>query len=275
MDAHAPIALYDSGLGGLSVVREVFARLPGEAVTYFGDTARVPYGPRPAAEILAFNREILDLLVGAGAKLVVIACNTSSALALPALRADCPVPLIGLIDAGAEAAVAAARGGEIGVLATEATVRSGAYGRAVAALAPGARVRELACPTLVPLVESGAWTGEGARAIVAAALAPFVEAPPAALVLGCTHYPHLAPLIQALLPGVALVDPAAGVVARAAAILSAQGLRAPADARPTHRFLVSGDPEPFGASARALLPGAVAQVHRVPVAAPLAPLGQA
>src|SRR3989338_8545626 len=103
VDAHAPIALYDSGLGGLSVVREGFARLPGEAVTYFGDTARAPYGPRPAAEILAFTREILDLLVGAGAKLVVIACNTSSALALPALRADCPVPLIGLIDAGAEA----------------------------------------------------------------------------------------------------------------------------------------------------------------------------
>src|SRR5687767_2503523 len=101
---------------------------------YFGDTARVPYGPRGASEILAFNREILGILVANGAKLVVIACNTSSALALPVLRVDCPVPLLGLIDAGAEAAVAAARGGAIGVIATQATVRSGAYGRAIATL---------------------------------------------------------------------------------------------------------------------------------------------
>lgn len=271
MDAHAPIALYDSGLGGLTVVREVLARLPGESVTYFGDTARVPYGPRSAAEILAFNREILAILVAAGAKLVVIACNTSSALALPELRGECPVPLLGLIDAGAEAAVAAARGGEIGVIATQATVRSGAYGRAVAAIAGSAVVREVACPTLVPLVESGGWTGEAARAIVAEALAPFLAAPPAALVLGCTHYPHLAPLIRELLPGVALVDPAAGVVARASAILAAQGLLAPTDARPSHRFLVSGDPEPFFNSARALLPGVVDQVQQVPLAAAIAP----
>lgn len=259
----APLALYDSGLGGLSVVRQVLARLPGESVVYFGDTARVPYGPRPAAEILAFNREILAILLAGGAKLAVIACNTSSAIALEALRPGCPVPLLGLIDAGAEAALTAARGGAIGVIATEATVRSGAYGRAVRDAAPNARVQEVACPGLVPLVERGAWSGPEAIATVAAALAPFQADPPAALILGCTHYPHLAPVIRALLPGVALVDPAEGVVVRVAAILAAQGLAAPMGHRPSHRFLVSGDPEPFFHAARALLPGAVDGVQQV------------
>lgn len=272
VNAHAPLALYDSGLGGLSVVRQVLARLPGEAVVYFGDTARVPYGPRPAAEILAFNREILGILVAAGAKAAVIACNTSSAIALEALRPGCPIPLLGLIDAGAAAAVRAARGGAVGVIATEATVRSGAYGRAVRAIAPGTPVLEVACPALVPLVERGAWSGPEAIATVAAALAPFQADPPAALIMGCTHYPHLAPVIRALLPGVALVDPAEGVVDLLADLLAARDMAAPTGDRPGHRFLVSGDPEPFFHAARALLPGAVESVQQVPLG--LAPLAR-
>jgi glutamate racemase len=255
-----PLGLYDSGIGGLSVVREVFAQLPGEAVLYFGDTARVPYGPRPAEEIVAFNREIVRMLVAGGAKLIVIACNTSSALALDVVRAECPVPVVGLIEPGARAAVQAAgfRQGGVAVIATEGTVRSGAYGRAIRALSPGMAVRELACPAFVPLVEAGRWDGPEAEAAVREALAPLLAAPPAALVLGCTHYPHLAPVIARVLgPGVALVNPAAMAVAEAAALLSGAGT-----GKGPHRFLVSGDPEPFYKLAAGMLPGAVTQVEQ-------------
>jgi glutamate racemase len=254
-----PVGLYDSGIGGLSVVREVFRQLPHESVLYFGDTARVPYGARSEAEIIAFNREIVDMLVAAGAKLLLIACNTSSAIALPLLRATCPVPIIGLIGPGAEAAHAAGR--RIGVIATQGTVRNGAYGRALRELDAAHDVREVACPGLVPLVESGRWQGPEAEAVVAEAIAPFLADPPDALVLGCTHYPHLAPIIQAMLPGVTLVDPAARSVAAAAEALG--DTRQLSLAPPTHRFLVSGDPEPFYQLASQLFPGAVAQVEQV------------
>jgi glutamate racemase len=254
-----PIGLYDSGIGGLSVVREVFRQLPEESVLYVGDTARVPYGSRSEAEILAFNREIVDWLLEAGAKLIVIACNTSSAMALPMLRASCPVPVIGLIGPGAQTARAAGR--RVGVIATQGTVRSGAYGHAIRAIDPGAVVREVACPSLVPLVEGGRWDGPEAVAVVREAIAPFLADPPDCLVLGCTHYPLLAPLIRQLLPGVTLVDPAARAVAEAAAALPAVG---PATGgRPQHRFFVSGDPEPFHGLATRLFPGTIDQVERV------------
>lgn len=254
-----PIGLYDSGVGGLSVVKEVFRQLPAESVHYIGDTARVPYGSRSEAEILAFNREIVEVLVASGVKLIVIACNTSSAMALPMLRASCPVPVIGLIGPGAEAAQLV--GGPIGVIATQGTVRSGAYGHALRALDADAVVRELACPSLVPLVESGRWEGPEARAIVAEAIAPFIEAPPAGLVLGCTHYPHLAPLMRELLPGVTLVDPAARAVAEAARVLRSEGLEA--QGAPSHRFMVTGDPTHFQGLADRLFPGCTERVTRL------------
>jgi glutamate racemase len=269
MPATSPIALYDSGLGGLSVLRALAARLPAESLLYFGDTARVPYGPRPATEILAFNEEIAGLLVAAGAKALVVACNTSSAIAVPELGPRCSVPMLGLIEAGAEAALAAAGGREIAVIATQATVRSGAYGRAIAALRPGPPVRELACPTLVPLVEAGTWSGPDAEAAVREALAPLSTAPPAALVLGCTHYPHLAEAIRAVLPGVALVDPAQRVAELLASRLAALDALAPEGPPPEHRIWVSGEPEAFMASARRLLPGLTAQARHVPVVLPV------
>lgn len=251
-----PIGLYDSGIGGLSVVREVFRQLPGESVLYFGDTARVPYGPRPASEILAFNREIVGLLQAAGARLLVVACNTSSALALPQIQSEFDLPIVGLIGPGAEAAVA--RGRRIGVIATEGTVRSGAYGKAIRALAPDATVREVACAPLVPLVESGRWDGPEAEAIVRASLAPFLAEPPDCLVLGCTHYPLLASLIQRVLgPGVALVDPASRAVEAAARLLGPR-----ATGTPAHRFLVSGEPTPFYELAARLFPGVIPAVEQ-------------
>ncbi|HEY9722956.1 MAG TPA: glutamate racemase [Oscillatoriaceae cyanobacterium] len=260
----APIGLYDSGIGGLSVVREVFRQLPGESVLYFGDTARVPYGPRPASEILAFNREIVGLLQAAGARLIVVACNTSSALALPSLVGELSVPIVGLIGPGAEAAVA--RGRRIGVIATEGTVRSGAYGKAIRALAPDAEVREVACPPLVPLVESGRWDGPEAEAVVRVCLAPFLADLPDCLVLGCTHYPLLAPLIQRVLGSrVALVDPAARAIEVAARLLGPR-----ATGTPSHRFMVSGEPTPFYESAARLFPGVIASVEQAPLPLALA-----
>jgi glutamate racemase len=254
-----PIGLYDSGIGGLSVVREVFRQLPHESVHYIGDTARVPYGSRSEAEILAFNREIVDELLAGGVKLIVIACNTSSAMALPMLRASCPVPVIGLIGPGAEAAHAAGR--RIGVIATQGTVRSGAYGHAIRALDADADVREVACPSLVPLVEGGRWDGPEAIAVVRGAIAPFIQAPPEGLVLGCTHYPHLAPLIRDMLPGVTLVDPASRAVAEAARVLREHGLAA--TGTPSHHFAVTGDPAHFQVLADRLFPGCTERVTQV------------
>jgi glutamate racemase len=256
-----PIGLYDSGIGGLSVVREIFRQLPNSPVIYFGDTARVPYGPRPADEILAFNREIARGLVQAGARTLVIACNTSSAIALRILRKEFSVPIVGLIEPGAHAAVAALgdRTGGIAVIATEGTVMNGAYGRAIKALRPTTSVRELACPDLVPLVESGAWDGPDALAIVLRSLAPLLANPPSVLVLGCTHYPHLAPIISRLFgPAVTLVNPALGAAHEAARVHYASSGQ-----RPSHRFMVSGHPESFYQLATKLLPGAIEQVEQV------------
>lgn len=261
-----PIALYDSGLGGLTVFRALAARMPREALLYFGDTARVPYGPRPPEEILAFSEEIVGLLLAAGAKAIVVACNTSSAIALPALRIRVPVPMFGLIDAGAAAAVAAAPNGPIAVIATEATVRNGAYGRAIAERAPQAAVTELACPALVPLVESGTWSGRTARETVASALAPLRTSPPEALVLGCTHYPHLAAAIAEVLPDTTLVDPARGLAEAVERELGAEEALCLDEQPPTHRLWVSGDPEAFAIRAARLMPGLVASVERVGVA---------
>lgn len=269
MDAQRPIGLYDSGIGGLSVVREVLSQLPHESVLYFGDTARVPYGPRSEEEIVAFNREIIAMQLRAGVKLILIACNTSSALALPVIQAECPVPILGLIRPGAEAAVAAGR--RVGVIATEGTVRSGAYGRTMRRLQTGVSVQEVACPNLVPLIETGCWEGPEAEAVVREALAPFLAAAPDCLVLGCTHYPHLAPMIARLLPEVTLVNPAARAVAAAAQALADHGMLA--SGQPTHRFQVSGDPLPFFKLATQLFPGVIEQVEQVqpPLSAAVTP----
>lgn len=263
MTLPSPIALYDSGLGGLSVLRVLTARLPGETFLYFGDTARVPYGPRPAAEIVAFNLQIADWLVAEGAKCLVVACNTSSALALTRLENEVSVPIVGLIQAGAEAVVDAAPDGPIGLIATQATVASGAYQRAIAARAPSAPVLAQACPALVPLVESGAWAGPEAHEALRDCLAPFLATPPRALLLGCTHYPHLAPLIASWLPGVPLIDPAIRLADHVESVLSTRGIGACRPAVPPLRVTVSGDAQRFRAEAERLIPGLVSEVERV------------
>lgn len=241
-----PIGIFDSGLGGLTVARAILDRLPNERLIYFGDTARLPYGPKSPDTVRRYSREIGGFLEREGVKAVVVACNTATAHGLAALRNELTVPVIGVIDPGARAAVGASATGSIGVLGTAGTVRSGAYERAIRELSPRARIVSQACPLFVPLVEEG-WTDHAATRLVAAEyLAPLVGAGVDAVVLGCTHYPHLKALIADVAgPRVQLVDSARETAAELARVLRDQRIEAEAGAVPFHRFIASDDPAQF------------------------------
>ena len=254
MTVHAPIGVFDSGIGGLTVVRELRRQLPAEDILYFGDTARVPYGPKSPETVQRYSREIVSFLLTRGVKAIVVACNTATAHALPLLQAELSVPAIGVVSPGARAAVRAAGPGGIGVIGTTGTVRSGAYERAIAALAPHANVSARACPLFVPFVEEG-WTDHPATRLVAEEyLAPFRAEGVGTLVLGCTHYPLLKPLIADVLGSdVALIDSAHETAAETATVLRAAQLSAPVDRRGTAHFVVSDAAEQFARTARHFL----------------------
>lgn len=266
--AGGPIGVFDSGLGGLTVAQEIWRRLPGEDVLYVGDTARVPYGGRSAEEIRRFNREIIGFLLAQGAKLVVFACNTSSALAFSVMQQEFAIPMVEVITPGAKAAAAASRNGRIGLLATEATVRSGAYVQAVLAERPEAQITAVPCPRLVPLVEGGqARSAEAGRA-VAGYLAPVREAGADTVILGCTHYPFLAHhLREQLGEWVPLVDPAVETVRRVGVLLGELGLRHAGD-RQGDRFFTSGEPALFRRLAGELTGRALSPVEQVEFSSP-------
>ncbi|MDE3129365.1 MAG: glutamate racemase [Gemmatimonadota bacterium] len=242
----APIGVFDSGIGGLTVVHELMRQLPHESIVYFGDTARVPYGNKGPETVQRYSREIADFLESRGVKAIVVACNTATAHALPALRAERRVPVIGVVEPGARAAVAAAGSGPIGVIGTAGTSRSGAYDRAIHALSPAAQVVARGCPLFVPLVEEG-WTDHAAARLVAGEyLAPIRAARVETLVLGCTHYPLLKPLLHEVLgPGVSLIDSAEETAAETARVLAERGLAAPPDATPTYQYVCSDEPSRF------------------------------
>jgi len=241
-----PIGIFDSGLGGLTVVRAVRRRLPAEAIVYFGDTARVPYGIKSARTVTRFAAEACGLLTRYDPKCIVAACNTASATALPALAERLDVPVHGVIEPGVAQALATCPAGPIGVIATEATVASGAYRLALERRAPGVRVLQRACPLLVPLVEEGRSPDDPiVGAVLAEYLAPLAEARIGALVLGCTHYPLLKPAIAAVLgPDVPLVDSAEAVAEQVADRLATDGRLATGDAG-GWRFFVSDNPDRF------------------------------
>lgn len=203
-----PIAVFDSGLGGLSVVRHLRQQLPGQDIVYFGDTARVPYGTKSRQTVVNFSLDLARFLFQFDPRLLVVACNTASALALPELAAESPVPVLGVVEPGAAAAAQAAGNGVIAVLGTEATINSGAYPAAIRALSPGATVLAIACPLFVPLVEEGRGADDPLTQLaVREYLAPLAEQPVRAVVLGCTHYPLLRDAIAAHLgPGVTIID---------------------------------------------------------------------
>ena len=196
MDRNLPIGIFDSGVGGLTVYKALHERLPNERFVYLGDTARVPYGTKSLATVERYAVENSKFLEAHGIKLLVVACNTASALALPAIRKAIKVPVIGVIEPGSRAAVEIAQDKRIGVIATEATVQSHAYAKAIAAMGANGEVIERACPLFVPLAEEG-WAGSDvARTVARDYLKDFTDKPPVALVLGCTHYPILREVIS-------------------------------------------------------------------------------
>ena len=242
----SPIGIFDSGIGGLTVARAVYERLPAESTVYFGDTARVPYGPKSPETVRRYSLEILDWLVHQGVKAVVVACNTSTAHALETLQQHSPVPVIGVIEPGAQAAAAASGSGPIGVIGTAGTIASNAYARAIQRVRAGARVEQRPCPLFVPLVEEGWFEHPAAELIARDYLEPLRQAGVDTLVLGCTHYPLLKPLLQQVMgPHVRLIDSGEETAGAVARTLAAESLAAPAGTTATHRFAVSDDEARF------------------------------
>lgn len=237
------IAIFDSGVGGLTVLRELYRQLPNESIIYFADTARLPYGTRSPEEILQFVREIITWAVAQDVKMVLMACNTSSALALETVRSEFDVPILGVILPGARAAIS--QGERIGVIATPATAASNAYRQAIQEINGAVQVWQIGCPAFVPLIEQNRIHDPCTLEVAREYLAPLLEQRIDTLIYGCTHYPHLAPVLRSLLPAsVKLVDPAVHLVESVAQELELLGLRNSDPPRPT-RFCVSGCAQQF------------------------------
>lgn len=224
IDPGSPIGVFDSGIGGLTVVAALRRTLPCEKILYLGDTARVPYGGKSPETVTRYSKEISDILVAEGAKMIVVACNTASALAVASLSLSYPVPLVGVIEPGAAAAVLATRNGRVGVIATRATIGSDAYGKAIRALNPDVCVTAVACPLLVPLIEEGLLDDEITRTMLRRYLEPLLKAGIDTLVLGCTHYPLLKRVIARICgKQVTLVDSAENCALAVRALLTPSG----------------------------------------------------
>jgi glutamate racemase len=250
-----PIGVFDSGFGGLTVARALFDLSPSERIVYLGDTARYPYGPRPAAEVRSFALEIARYLVDVeDVKMVVVACNTASSVALDDLRATIAVPVVGVLEPGLRSALRATRSGEVGVIGTVGTISSGAYQRLAASFAGEAQVHCLACPGFVEFVERGEISSDQVHVLAERLLSPLIDRGVDTLLLGCTHYPFLARTIADVMgPEVVLVSPAEETAFDIRSILARTGIDRTSSARPEHRFLSSGDVVQFAATGRTLL----------------------
>jgi len=249
--AESPIGIFDSGVGGLSVLRAVRAQMPDEAVIYFGDQAHVPYGPRPLDEVRAFSEEITRFLLANDAKLIVVACNSASAAALPTLRATFPgVPFVGM-EPAVKPAVELTRSGVVGVLATPATFQSALYASVIERFAQGVTVLQHTCPGLVAQIEQGALEAAETESILMEALLPMLAQGIDTVVLGCTHYPFVIPLIERIVgPKVRVIDPAPAVARQVGRLLAARGLRRPTRENAALTYYTSAAAE----SLRSLLP---------------------
>ncbi|CAD5960053.1 glutamate racemase [Planktothrix agardhii 1806] len=237
------IAIFDSGVGGLTVLRELYRQLPNESVLYFGDTAHLPYGTRSKEEILQFVRPIILWAMQQDAKMVLMACNTSSALALETVQDEFDIPMLGLILPGAQASVR--QGKRIGVIATPATAASNAYRYAIQETDPSVQVWQVGCPEFVPLIEQNRIHDPYTYQVAREYLTPLIQQQIDTLIYGCTHYPHLAPVLRSILPAqVQLIDPAVSLVKATVKELELLGMRNTQPPKPT-RFCVSGCPQQF------------------------------
>ena len=253
-DRRRPIGVFDSGVGGLTVLHELLVALPHEDFLYLGDTARFPYGERTETELREFAGEIAEELVAQGAKLLVVACNSATAAALPELQARFDdrgaesIDVLGVVVPESQAAVVATHNGRVGLLATPATVASGAYDRAVEAADPHVHLVKVACPDLAPIIQGGFPFDEAVMQTVREYCGPLREARVDTVILGCTHYPLVRPMLQRMLgPRVTLISPGAAIARRVECALEARGLGSPNEGEGAYGFLCTGDPEAFRA----------------------------
>jgi glutamate racemase len=278
VSAHAelPVAVFDSGVGGLTVLHELLVSLPAEDYLYLGDTARLPYGNRTPEELSAFSIEITDHLLEQGAKLIVVACNSASAAALDSVeghlaRRGCDVDVIGVLLPAAQLAVAASRSGRIGLLATPATVASGAYERTIRAADPHVLIESVACPDLASVIEAGFPFDEDLVEAVRGYCAPLIEAEVDTVILGCTHFPLIAPMLQRTLGrGVSLVSSGPGVARSVERALAARQLLNPRRGVGSYRFRCTGAVESFHALGTRFLQMPLGEVTHVELSTRLA-----
>jgi glutamate racemase len=247
-DRTLPVAVFDSGVGGLTVLHECLVSLPHEDFLYLGDTARFPYGDRSPEELLGFARELAGLLLARGAKLLVVACNSATAAALPALRRELErrVPVVGVVRPESRLAAAATRNGRVGLIATPATVASGAYGRALADAAPHAELHAVASAELAPLIQEGGEVDHRTLACVEGVCRPLKRAGVDTVILGCTHYPLVRPVLQRELGrGVVIVSSGEAIAGEVESRLRATGVENDPGRRGEYRFLATGDQTEF------------------------------
>jgi glutamate racemase len=270
-DRSLPVAVFDSGVGGLTVLHECLVSLPHEDFVYLGDTARFPYGDRTPDELLAFSHELAGILLARGAKLLVVACNSATSAALPALRAELEgrLPVVGVVTPESRLAAAATRNRRVGLIATPATVSSGAYARALAEEAPEAELHAVASAELAPLIQEGGEVDHRTLACVEGACRPLKQAGVDTVILGCTHYPLVRPVLQRELGrGVTMVSSGEAIAAEVEARLRAAGVENDEARRGTYRFLASGDPEAFRRAGTRFLQLPIGEVEHVDVGGP-------
>lgn len=249
--SNQPIGIFDSGVGGLTVMSELIRQLPQENIVYFGDNLHVPYGPRDLSEVRSFVFEIIAYLQSQNVKLVIIACNTATAAGLLAAQRHFSLPIIGVIEPSARGAVMATKNRHIGVIGTQGTVASGAYIKAIKALDAGIAVHSAACPRLVEIIESGIvhqadMFPPSTFKVAKRYLAPLLKEEIDSLILGCTHYPFLKDILKSICgAGVALISSAEETAVEVEAILERKGQLISAGSRPKYRFIVTGDAERF------------------------------
>ena len=254
---NAPVGVFDSGVGGLTVMREIMRQIPNESIIYFGDTARVPYGNKSKETVTRFSRQIVHFLKSHQVKTIVVACNTASAYALDELEKECDIPIMGVVKPGAKAAVEATRNGKIGVIATEATIGSGIYSHYIKELKSSATIYGKACPLFVPLVEEGLWEDPVTEEIARRYLAELIDNDIDTLILGCTHYPLIRSTVRKVIgEQVTLVNPAYETAIELRRVLADNGLlreAAPKHGENQYQFYVSDMAEKFKVFANSII----------------------
>ena len=262
MNDTRPIGIFDSGVGGLTVVKSLLQQLPGENFIYFGDTAHLPYGNKSQAELFHYAQDILGFLFKQEVKAIVVACGTHSSITLPNIEKSCPVPIMGVIKAGAASAIKTTRNGKIGIIATQASVNNGSYRQHIISQGDY-QVFASACPRFVPLVEAGVFVGDEIEAAVQEYISPLLEKDIDTLVMGCTHYPFLTDALARFVgPEVALVDPAVGTIEELACILKQNDIQNTA-VLGIGRYYVSGNDQSFYNAGSALLNNIIQRVDRI------------